>query len=336
MRKIFFALSFFAMASVHAQSDLDKLLFGGISDAAQYIDNYMAPASGTLIHNLSNGWYSSGKAKSLGRFEVSFIANVSLVGSKHRTFLMNENDYQYFYFRDPNISEMEVPTIFGEDTDVEMIAAYDYGNGVIETTPIKLPEGISSSGINLIPLPSLQASAGIWKGTEVKVRFIPKVKIDDFKTHTYGFALQHELTQWLPAAELLPLHVSALVGYTTLNATYDLNRHSGLRGKDQELSTDADSWLFTAIVSTSLPVINFYGGLGYINGSSKSYLNGTYEIDRGVDAGKTLVDPVRIKHTSSGVAATVGFKLQLGFFRLNADYSLQKYNNASLGISFGR
>ena len=89
------------------------------------------------------------------------------------------------------------------------------------------------------------------------------------------------------------------------------------------------------IASTKLPVINFYGGLGYIKGKSESDLLGTYRVSNGLLTSDDIVDPFSVSSEVSSVRGTIGTKLKLGFFRLNAEYHLAEFNAFSVGLNFG-
>jgi hypothetical protein len=47
-----------------------------------------------------------------------------------------------------------------------------------------------------------------------------------------------------------------------------------------------------------------------------------------------IVDPFSIKQDTSGIKATVGTNLKIGFFSINADYTLAEFDSASLGLNF--
>lgn len=249
---------------------------------------------------------------------------------------MKTEDYNYLSFDNGSTSK-EVATVFGKtDSGDFMQVEFENSSGETEEISIKLPEGIGNAGINFIPTAALQANVGVLKGTEVKVRYFPKINLKDFSTTFYGGAIQHEFTQWIPAEKAFPLHISGLIGYTALNAKYDLDSQNNFTsGKNQQIKADTDSWLFSAIVSTNLPVIDFYAGLGYVTGKTKTSLKGTYEIKEGVLKNQSVTDPYSLSIAESGMKGTVGFKLKLGFFKFHTDYSFQKYNNLSVGLNFG-
>jgi hypothetical protein len=61
-------------------------------------------------------------------------------------------------------------------------------------------------------------------GTELKVRFIPKINIKDGNVSLWGVGLLHSIMQYLPGNKLLPFDVSLFGGYTKLmgNVPVDL------------------------------------------------------------------------------------------------------------------
>ena len=150
-----------------------------------------------------------------------------------------------------------------------------------------------------------------------------------------GFGIQHDFTKLLPADKILPVAISAVIGYTNISGDYDLTNANIVEGENQRIEASINTWAFSAVVSTKLPIINFYGGLGYVSGKSVTDVLGTYRVTRGPLTSETYTDPFSITKKVSGVTGTVGTKLKLGFFRLNAEYNLGEFNTATVGINFG-
>jgi hypothetical protein len=150
-----------------------------------------------------------------------------------------------------------------------------------------------------------------------------------------GFGLQHDFTKLLPADKILPVAISGVIGYTKLDADYDLSDINLVDGANQRIEAEMSSWSFSAVVSTKLPIINFYGGVGYITGKSQTDVLGEYRVTSGPFASETYTDPFSITENVSGVTGSIGAKLKLGFFRLHADYTLGEFNTATVGLNFG-
>ena len=126
-----------------------------------------------------------------------------------------------------------------------------------------------------------------------------------------------------------------MVAYTHLDASYNFTNSSGIEGENQRLENATNTWLFQFIASTKLKVINFYGGIGYIKGTSDSDILGTYRVSNGLLTSNDIVDPFSVSSEVSSVRGTLGTKLKLGFFRLNAEYHLAEFDAFSVGINFG-
>lgn len=336
MKTKFFLPIFLLGLSVQAQDGIDQLLAAGVEDAEQFAQDYFSPAAKGVIYGISKGWYNTADGKNLGHFEISVIGNASFVDDKYKSFTLNVADYNYIEFQDPSQQTARVATALGENNP-EVTVVIDAGGS--KPVEITLPQGIGAAGIDILPTAFLQLSVGIFKGTEIKVRYLPKIKKDDVQVQLYGGAIQHELTSWLPGAKMLPISIGVLVGYTELKAQYDLSNNSSImEGENQKIKNQTSSLVFSAIVSTKLPVINFYGGLGYVKGDSKTDMLGTYRVQAGVLENEELVDPLSVETEISGFKATLGTRLKLGFFSLHADYSFQEFNNvnvtAGIGLAF--
>nr|WP_299070302.1 DUF6588 family protein [uncultured Allomuricauda sp.] len=329
---LLFALCSFSIGT--AQSNLNDLLAAGLNDAERFTNDWMAPMTEAGIYSISNGWYNSADAKPLGGFEISIIGNITGFKNKDdkKTFTLNTADYENLQFVDASTSK-EVATALGDIEGIDVAI-----NAIIEgqqvSTQFELPSGLSSEDLNFIPSGYIQASVGLIKGTEIKARFLPKINTDDVSVGLYGFGIQHDFTKHLPADKLLPVAISAVIGYTNLSGEYDFTSTGVVNGENQRIDAQFSSWNFSAVVSTRLPVINFYGGLNYITGKSDIDILGTYEVET-IGAPIVYNDPFAISNKVSGVSANIGTKLKLGFFRINADYNIAEFSTLTFGVNFG-
>ena len=327
----------FCLASIetNGQNDIDVLLAAGIDDAERFANDYLAPGTNGLMHSMNANWFNSAKVLPLGGFEISVIANASIINEENKMFNLNTADYSNVQFVEGPNAQM-VASVLGEN-DPAIFVEVEYDDPIFgtQTTQFELPQGIGSSSANLLPSAFIQGSIGLSKGLEIKARFAPKIETDEVSLSLYGAGLQIEFTELLPAGKLWPVALSGLVAFTHLDGSYDITESSGIEGENQRLENDTNTWLFQVLASTKLPVINFYGGLGYIKGKSESDLLGNYRVTNGVLTTETIVDPFSISSEVASVRGTLGAKLKLGFFRLNAEYHLSEFDTFSAGISFG-
>ncbi|MBU2930220.1 DUF6588 family protein [Winogradskyella psychrotolerans] len=336
MKKIvLFILIIITTISATGQNDIDVFLAAGIDDAQRFAKDYLAPGSNGLMHSMNANWFSSAEVKPLGGFEISVVANAALVNENHKVFNLNTANYNNVQFVEGSSSQL-VSSVLGENNPAIFVQVeYDDPIFGTQTTEFELPEGIGSSNANILPTAFVQGAVGLSKGIELKARFVPKLETDDVTLSMYGAGLQLEVTDWLPASKVWPVALSVLVAYNHVDASYNLTESSGIEGENQRLENDTNTWLFQLIASTKLPIVNFYGGLGLINGTSDSDLLGNYRVTNGLLTTQTIVDPFSVSSNISSVRGTLGAKLKLGFFRLNAEYHLSEFDAFSVGINFG-
>jgi hypothetical protein len=332
MRVFLLLAAFTASFIASAQSNINEVLAAGLADAEQFTNDYLSPVSEGAIYSISGSWYNTADAKPLGGFEISIIGNMTMYKNKEdkKAFELNTADYENLQFSDASTTK-SVSTALG---DLQGIMVFVEDENGLLREDFELPSGLASENINFIPSAYVQGSVGIIKGTEIKAKFLPKINTDEVSIGLYGIGVQHDFTKHLPADKLLPVAISAVIGYTHLDGTYDFTNTNIVAGENQRIETKIDSWIFQAVASTRLPVINFYGGIGYLSGKSNTDVLGTYIVTGGPFQ-QTYTDPFSINKDASGVVANVGAKLKLGFFRLHADYSIAEFNNLSVGLNFG-
>lgn len=337
MRKFIVLLGLISGLCSNAQDKLEDLLAAGIEDAQRFASGYIKPGTEGLMHNISNGWIRSAEVKKQWSFDISLVANASFVKERHRSFSLITAEYNNLKFRDGSLVQ-NVATALGENkSDIRVYSVVTDGENSQEVE-FELPQGLASVNMDILPTAFLQGSIGVFKGTEVKMRFFPKIKQEDIKVGFFGFGVQHEFTSWLPAENTFPLAISGLVAYTNLGASYDFTNFEIVTGSNQRFDLNVNSWLFQAQVSTKWPMFNFYGGIGYVSGKSDFHVLGTYKVIDGIpitESTNEFKDPFTIKNKVSDVRGTIGAELSLGFFGLNLDYNFAEFDNASLGLHFG-
>jgi hypothetical protein len=335
MKKLNLPIIFlFVISIATAQENINDLLTAGINDAKKFSTDYLAPASEGLAYGINNGWFNNAKSPKKYGFEISLMGNVSLIKNEKKSFQMNITDYENIRFEDNSESKMVATALGHNDPDITIFITYDdpiFGN---QEVPLTLPTGIGSENINLIPTVFLQASFSPFKGTQVKGRFFPNVATDDVKVGFYGLGIQQEFTAWLPAEKIIPVAVSGVLAYTHLNGSYNFTDGQYVEGENQQIDTKVNTLLFELLVGTKLKIINFYGGVGYINGKSSTDLLGTYRVTDGLLFSQDIIDPFSVEQDISGIRGTLGANLKIGFFSINADYTIAAFDSASLGFNF--
>src|SRR5690606_3643824 len=135
------------------------------------------------------------------------------------------------------------------------------------------------------------------------------------------FGVMHDVKQWIPGMKHLPFDLSALVAYTKMNSSYDLQDVSDTGDGKQELLLSASGLTIQGLISKKFSVLTLYGGLGYNKINSSVNVNGTFEVEDGT----TFVDPIDLSFGEGSLRATAGFRLKLAIVTLHADYTINKY-----------
>ena len=315
--------------------ELESILLAAQEDANKLTEAYMNPGMKGLIYGMNSGWYHTAKVhKKLG-FDITIGFNASMVP---------EED-EMFAFADLGLTSITsasttTPTLAGSGDGAMMdVNANVQGQNV--TASFEMPSGISGDlPLNAVPTPAIQVSVGLPYKLDVMVRFVPEVGSDDVKGKLLGLGLKKEITSIFGPLDKLPLHVSVLAAYTTMDVNYEINGNT-FPGQNQHATFKLNSFTAQAIASLNFPIINIYGGIGFASGKSDLDLLGTYDLE--YETGQpapndtvteTVTDPLNLDFKASGLRTTLGARISLGFFKIFADYTLQEYNTLSAGIAF--
>jgi len=331
---IFFFFFFFLTIAVKSQDNLEDLLAAGVNDAKQFSTDYLVPATEGMTYGINNGWFNHAKGQKQFGFEIGLIVNTSFINNDKKSFEMNVSDYENIRFVDNSSSKIVATALGQNNPDITVIITYDdpiFGN---QETELTLPTGIGSTGVNIIPSAFLQAGFSPFRGTQIKARYFPKIETEDVKTGLYGFGIQQEFTAWLPKEKLFPVAISGLIAFTHLDGSYDFTDTNIVEGANQQVKTNINTFLFELIASTNFKILNAYGALGYLNGTSETDLLGTYVVTDGLLYSEEIIDPFSIEDKVSGFRTTLGANVKLGFFIINVDYTFAEFNSASLGLNF--
>lgn len=324
--------------NMKAQDGLEAILLAGTQDANKLTEAYLNPAMKGLIYGMNSGWYHSAKAHKKFGFDVSISLNASIVPSKD----------EIFKFADLGLSASTTSTsligatVAGSNTLEAPVAVSTTIEGQTVTANFTMPAGIKEDlPLNAVPTPSVQFSLGLPKQFDVMVRFVPEVGSDDVTGNLLGIGLKKEITDWFGIVGKTPLHISLLGAYTKMDVNYNIQNSSSIQGSNQEATFSLNSYTLQAIASLNFPIINIYGGFGYSAGTSDLKMKGTYNLNynTGLPAPNNtkqviLTNPLNIDFKASGMRATIGTRLSLGFFKIFGDYTIQEYNTISAGIAF--
>jgi len=335
MRKtvLLYLITVLSFSAARAQDNIGDLLKGSLKDANVLMEGYVGPAMRGIGSGLNQGWYNTAKPhKTLG-FDLTVNASLMYVPTGDEFYLVDNSkltDISLIKYDnksiDPITGSANVPTIFGPDKS----PTYKLRSGT--STEITGPPGLDLGNTfkiaNALPVPMYQLGIGLPKGFELKVRFAPTVKMQDYKFNLLGIGVMHDVGQYIPVVKALPVDISAFVGYTKMTAEKDISGTAA--GQNQKGILEFNSTTIQALVSKKISVLTIYGGVGYNIAKSNLAMKGTYDLDDNGSAEST--DPVNLDFSTSGFRATGGLRLKLAVFTLHADYTLAAYDALTVGF----
>jgi hypothetical protein len=310
-----------AIITGHVKSqDIGQILAGSSQDINKYADAFLQPAGVGEIYNISKGWFSTARVhKPLG-FDISVKGEIAILPNGSDNFTFNNSDYSTFKLAG-SATSASLPTIIGGNTS-QVINVSTTVNGQPATTSFNAPNGLIGNSNNsqsssplVVPLPIVQLSVGIFKHTELKIRYFPKTTFNKFDLSIFGVALQHEFTNYLPFARRIPfLHFSALSGYNNILGAFTLQ----------------------GIASVKFSLLELYAAIGYSTGNSTMNVNGDYTVSyNSGTVTTTKSNPVSLSYSAAGLSNTWGIRLNLTILKVYADYTFAKYNGIGAGIALG-
>ena len=340
-------LCLFSLASFSQFKDIDFLRTAPV-DGVKYLEAYITPWANAFGAGLNGGWYNTAKPHKFGGFDITINASAGIVPTSAQTFDASKIGLS------ASVTGAGVSsTVAGLDKAGPLMS---YKSNGVTLASFNAPKG---ANWRYIPVPTAQVGIGLPLGTELKVRFIPKIKIKDGDVSLWGVGLLHSLTQYLPGDKALPFDVSLFAGYTKLMADVPLaldpdqsvvqaytTVNPATAFNSQNMKVNVEALNVSAIASLNLPVITFYGGIGYTKTRTGMELSGNFPLpvfvatpvphaeynDSGIKKGSDF--PKMDIKNFSGMRANIGFKIKLAIVTIHADYTRAQYNVLTTGLGF--
>ncbi|NJN41574.1 MAG: hypothetical protein HC811_04380 [Flammeovirgaceae bacterium] len=222
MKRFILLLSILTFTSgAFAQDDIDAIVKGSLSDANYLLQGYITPVMDALGGGLNQGWYNTAKAhKPLG-LDLTVSASLMYVPSAEKLYNVDNNILQeitLISYDGQSVSPTgsgNVPTIFGPDKTPTYELDID-GTQFDGPAGVDLQEAIKFA--DALPVPIYNFGIGLPKGTDLKVRWSPRLTLDDLEFNIFGLAVMHDIKQYIPGIKSLPFDLSAFVGYMKLKS----------------------------------------------------------------------------------------------------------------------
>lgn len=330
MRKIFISFLTIFTINTYSQINLGSILEGGIDDAQTLLQGYAAPFPTGFGNGISGGWYATAKAHKLLGFDIAIIGNAAFVPTSAETFTFNNDDFQNIKLDDSSLTSAEIPTIFGsQNLDDRPLLEFTESNGNSISISALAGSGLKESiGYSIVPSPMIQAGIGLFKNTDLIVRFAPKQTADEYEFSTFGFGIKHDIKQWIPFVKRLPLDVSILAAWNDVKSKIIFDSEFD---NPQALELNSQSFIFQLLASKKLSIFTLYGGVGTTSYKTDLNMLGSYTT---TVSNITYEDPISLDYNGSSMRANLGLSIKLFFVNIAAEYALQEYDVFTVRAGF--
>jgi len=325
----------YTAAQSQSENEIIQFINSGQQDATKLMQAYLDPVVEGASYGFTGGWFNTAKThKTLG-FDLGVSANAVFIPSSKNYFDPSTLGLTTLdNFQNTTSPNGQAPTIAGPDDRTEYTVSNPQNPN--ERLTFNGPRGLDfkkNLKISGVVTPMIQAGIGIYKNTDLKLRFVPETSVGDSKIKMFGIGVMHDVKQHIPGIRLLPFDLSVLVGYTKISGSTGLS-DPDIKGSNQDMNIKLNSWLFQALISKKVAIVTFYGGVGYATIKTHTDVVGSYQVtyDNGAGSTVTYNDPVALQFKNSSLRLTGGFRLNLGPIYLNTDYTVQQYGTLSVGV----
>jgi hypothetical protein len=329
--------------TVNNNAQFDDVFSAAQQDAEKFVHKFTQPLFKGLMYAANSGWANSAKPLQPYKFEFKINASGALIPGEYETFQFDQNDYNYLRI---DSGSNILPTIMGGESQSHLEVVLPDGNNEIKVYDFYAPDGLKNNlPLNLVPMPSFQLSMGFLLGSEVQVRYVPKVKKDGAYTGLLGLGVKHSISQYFSKDDKnkkkkddKKFNLAVQVIYQYITAGYESTG-------DKAVSIKMNNLSYQAIASLDYKLISIYSSVGHTGAHTNFDVLGTYEYtyikkdNNGNIIGQEIIpikDPLQTEYDAGGMKATIGLKLKLMFLSIFADYTFQEFPvaNAGIGINF--
>lgn len=319
-------------------------IFASDSDAEKFVTSYTQPVFRGLMYATNSAWVTSAQPIKAFKFELNISASGAFVPQNFESFKFDPADYQYLRVES---GPSEIPTIMGGESHTRLkIVIPDNTNNEVKLLEFNSPNGIKDKlPVNVVPAPAIQVSMGLPLGSEVNLRYAPKITDDNggfFQLLGVGF--KHSISQYFPVGKdkngnknQRHFNLAAHVAYQHISSGYDDPN------SNKAVHLNISTISLQGIASFDYKLISLYGAVGYSKGFTTMDVLGTYNYTYDVQDNNgnhirtenvSITDPLKLDYDINGIKAKAGLKLKLVFFQIFADYTLQEFPVATAGIGF--
>jgi len=315
----------FCSSSAIAQSDEELL----VEDMLLIAENFATPGAEAAAVQSSAGWFSSAQDLGKWKIDLSVHANAVFVPSSKQSKLVQNGDFNILKVQDG--TNLLAPTVFGKDTD----GVYEGRNveirGQVLDFELDALDGLDKKVI-IHPFPQL--TIGLPYGTEIALRYVPEITLNDVGVSTAGVAIKHNFSQYIPRHRPEDFNISAVLAYSNIEINYayapiQINANGFNVLNLNEVQVKADIWMAQALASKLYDNFEVFGAVGLTNSNFDYALGGGGLLlpDLNTRLGALGGSDVKFK-------ADLGFNLYFGKFHVATMLTAGSFFNANMGLHY--
>jgi hypothetical protein len=311
---------------INAQDDLSTKLSQFLGENGT---KYIQPAISSFSANLNSGIFQSAEVHGFLGFDVGLVAMFAPVPDSKKTFqatLPETVVYQNATYHAGIDYDQSVttPTALGPKTGGRV---FTKGG-----TPIEVFQFPGGTDLKLIPLMAPQLKVGGPVGTELIIRYVPEVTLNDAvgKLKLVSIGVEHSISQWLPGPSLtgaakpgsFPLDISVGLMYQAFSIR---DTAGGDFIKTRTFSIGAQA-------SKNILFLTIYGGIAYETATTTISYNYQPPLTQNGQVIPVRVNLEGIKGDNT-FRITGGLKFHWLLIDLFADYSVASQPVVSTGLA---
>lgn len=341
MKKYIFISTVFLLLTfkLNAQTGFESFYLADKNDAELLLEAYFSPRINGYMNAVNSNWHHTAKVHKPFGFDFSVSVNSIVYPSNKKSF----NLTGLSSVNQPTGNLVSNTSIGNNNTTSTNISTKI--NNEDATAILSLPSGENSSFLTNSNLPIAQLNVGISHGFEVSLRLLPTLKPNNSNEslNVFGIGLKKEITHWFSSVKDSPLHIALLASYSNMNVNYGIRNQSLLTGNFSGIATtngitafNLNTFTFQTLASYHWTHFNFFGGFSYNRGNATSKTSGNFKGQYVTNSGTTTkeIDTSNsLEFNSNGIAATLGGRLNLRYFKLFTSYSLQEFSTFNIGAS---
>lgn len=299
-----------------AQGDVDEL----IDDMLLIADNFAAPGAEGATLQSSAGWFTSASTLEKWQIEVSVHGNALFVPSSKQNKLINNNQFNNLEVE--GASNALLPTVYGGETET-IYKGSIFG----QSFEFDAIDGLDKKVV-LHAFP--QVTVGLPFKTEIAVRYLPEIFINDVGISTYGVGLKHNFSQYLyKRLKDDDFQFALVANYSNFQADYKFVPIDIKIANLNRINVDADMFNLQLIGSKSYDNFEVMGGVGYTNSQFDYSFGGT-----GASLSILNNQLGALGNSEGKFKGNIGFNYYANKFKFSTVFSASGLFNANIGLHY--